>query len=116
MRGKDALTNFDVAHYSAILPQLAAVSVPELVLSLRRQSKGTPRGSSQYKGVTRHAKGKWEARIGSSTAKKYTYLGLFEKEEEAAVAFDHEARRSIRRPSGKPCANCTSALGSGRSV
>lgn len=36
----------------------------ELVQSLRRQSKGYHQNSSQYRGVTKHQKGKWEARIG----------------------------------------------------
>ena len=36
----------------------------ELVLSLRKQSKGFQRASSQFRGVTHHQKGKWEARIG----------------------------------------------------
>jgi hypothetical protein len=34
------------------------------VLSLRKQSKGFQRASSQFRGVTHHQKGKWEARIG----------------------------------------------------
>lgn len=32
--------------------------------SLRLQSKGFTQNSSRFRGVTRHAKGKWEARIG----------------------------------------------------
>ena len=36
----------------------------ELVLSLRKQSKGFQRASSHFRGVTHHQKGKWEARIG----------------------------------------------------
>jgi hypothetical protein len=36
----------------------------ELVFSLRKQSKGFQRASSQFRGVTHHQKGKWEARIG----------------------------------------------------
>ena len=47
------------------------VSTEELVLSLRRQSKGFTRGSSKYRGVTRHQKGRWEARIGALTGRKY---------------------------------------------
>ena len=43
----------------------------ELVQSLRQQSKGFQRASSQYRGVTRHQKGKWEARIGQASGKKY---------------------------------------------
>lgn len=47
------------------------VSKEELILSLRRQSKGGAKSSSQYRGVTRHQKGKWESRIGQAQAKKY---------------------------------------------
>jgi AP2-like factor (euAP2 lineage) len=43
----------------------------ELVQSLRQQSKGCRKASSQYRGVTRHQKGKWEARIGQASGKKY---------------------------------------------
>jgi hypothetical protein len=41
------------------------------VLSLRRQSKGNHKTSSLYRGVTRHQKGKWEARIGQMIGRKY---------------------------------------------
>ena len=40
----------------------------ELVASLRSQSKGFAKTSSQFRGVTRHQKGKWEARIGQVTS------------------------------------------------
>ena len=33
--------------------------------TLRRQSKGFQKTSSQYRGVTRHQKGKFEARCGT---------------------------------------------------
>ena len=39
--------------------------------NLRRQSKGYQKTSSQFRGVTRHQKGKWEARIGQMIGKKY---------------------------------------------
>lgn len=39
--------------------------------NLRRQSKGYQKTSSQFRGVTRHQKGKWEARIGQMVGKKY---------------------------------------------
>lgn len=69
------------------------VSRDELVLSLRRQSKGFMRGTSKFRGVTRHQKGRWEARIGQLTGRKYRYLGLFDSEAEAAVMYDREAVR-----------------------
>lgn len=40
------------------------ITKEELVASLRQQSKGATRTSSQFRGVTRHQKGKWEARVG----------------------------------------------------
>lgn len=69
----------------------------DLVQSLRRQSKGyNHQNSSQYRGVTKHQKGKWEARIGQVAGKKYKYLGLFTSEIDAAVAYDRAAVQAKR--------------------
>jgi AP2-like factor (euAP2 lineage) len=68
----------------------------ELVQSLRRQSKGYHQNSSKYRGVTKHQKGKWEARIGQVIGKKYKYLGLFTSETDAAVAYDRAAVQAKR--------------------
>ena len=57
-RGTAALTNFDISNYKNELESLGEVSAEELVLSLRRQSKGFARGTSKYRGVTRHQKGR----------------------------------------------------------
>lgn len=64
--------------------------------SLRRQSKGYHQNSSKYRGVTKHQKGKWEARIGQVIGKKYKYLGLFTSETDAAVAYDRAAVQAKR--------------------
>ncbi|CAI6000741.1 unnamed protein product [Closterium sp. NIES-65] len=100
MRGEDAQTNLPPEEYtkytkeigidssssSSILPLShhpsyrtppEAVPKEELILLLRRHSKGFARGTSKYRGVTKHQKGRWEARIGHVEGKRYDYLGLF---------------------------------------
>lgn len=47
------------------------ISKEEVIQNLRRQSRGHQQNSSQYRGVTLHQKGKWEARIGTLVGRKY---------------------------------------------
>ena len=50
---------------------VAQVSKEEVVQSLRKQSSGAQKTSSQHRGVTKHPKDKWEARMGPMIGHKY---------------------------------------------
>jgi AP2-like factor, euAP2 lineage len=63
-RGHTAITNFPISDYKLELENHDSVTKEELVQQLRRQGKGSNQNSSKYRGVTKHQKGKWEARIG----------------------------------------------------
>lgn len=93
MKGAKAVTNFDKTMYQDYVQQLTKLPNEQLVYILRKQRRGSGRSSSKFRGVTRHQKGKWEARIGAVSGKKYRYLGLYLSEEAAARAYDREAVR-----------------------
>jgi len=88
-KGKTVKTNFPIEKYSELLGYMDNISLEELVMAVRRQSQGFARGSSRYRGVTRHPgqNGRWEARIGTPGS-KHVYLGLYADEAEAAKAYD----------------------------
>ena len=48
----------------SVVDCVGRIKVEDLVLALRRKSRGVQKGTSKYRGVTKHQKGKWEARIG----------------------------------------------------
>ena len=54
------------------------ITKEEVIQNLRRQSRGHQQNSSQYRGVTLHQKGKWEARIGTLIGRKYKYVHFIE--------------------------------------
>lgn len=55
------------------------MSKEDLVQSLRRQHKGYHQTSSRFRGVTKHQKGKWEARIGQARAVSFPHCVLAQR-------------------------------------
>lgn len=94
LKGRDATTNFDLAHYCSALPELARHGIEDVAASLRKLSRsGAAQPTSVFRGVTKHQKGRWEARISAAagTRCRYTYLGLHATEVAAAMAYDRAA-------------------------
>ena len=87
LRKKTGL-NFPAADYEAEAEQLRGMDRQALLAQLRRAGKG---GTSQYRGVhLDQTKGKWVASIRDETGKKL-HLGYFQREEQAARAYDRAA-------------------------
>jgi len=63
-KGEKVKTNFEVSKYDPLRSVMDSITMDELVMIVRRQSQGFSRGTSVFRGVTRHPSGRWEARIG----------------------------------------------------
>nr|WAK85947.1 transcription factor AP7 [Nothapodytes nimmoniana] len=87
--GPTAHVNFHLSTHEKELEEMKNMTREEFVANLRRNSSGFSRGSSVYRGVTRHHQhGRWQARIGRVAGNKDLYLGTFSTQEEAAEAYD----------------------------
>lgn len=86
-KGRNTKTNFPLEKYRELLDCIDRMTLDELIMAVRRQSQGFSRGTSTYRGVTKHPTGRWEARIGIPGA-KHVYLGLYNEEVEAARVYD----------------------------
>ncbi|CAK9859198.1 unnamed protein product [Sphagnum jensenii] len=92
----------DPGAYASEFPRLEALDTRDYIWSFRRNAVCFSRGTSRFKGVSKHSSGKkWEARIGYTTTassaaaggsriikKEDRYLGLHPTEEEAARCVD----------------------------
>jgi hypothetical protein len=102
LRKNDQLNFNDPGAYAAEVPRLEALDTRDYIWAFRRNAVCFSRGTSRFKGVSKHSSGKkWEARIGYTTTassaaaggseimkKLDRYLGLHPTEEEAARCVD----------------------------
>jgi len=103
--------NFPESRYANLIGYIDSVSLDELIMEVRRHSEGFARSSSGYRGVTRHANSKFEARLGVPRS-HHMYLGLFDSAEKAAVAYDNALVRVRGRKASTnfPLYNYTEAI------
>ncbi|KAI3882551.1 hypothetical protein MKX03_023331 [Papaver bracteatum] len=79
--------NFPISTYKKQLEEMKKMSKEEFVMYIKRNSC-FKKGSSVYRGVTRHGDGRWQARISGIPGRRGLHLGTFSSEEEAARAYD----------------------------
>ncbi|XP_026423575.1 AP2-like ethylene-responsive transcription factor PLT1 [Papaver somniferum] len=80
-------SNFPISTYKKQLEEMKEMSKEEFVMYIRRNSC-FKKGSSVYRGVTRHGDGRWQARISGIPGRRGLHLGTFSSEEDAAKAYD----------------------------
>mmetsp|Transcript_2592 Transcript_2592/g.9547 ORF Transcript_2592/g.9547 Transcript_2592/m.9547 type:complete len:314 (-) Transcript_2592:61-1002(-) len=88
----DSELNFSFADYASEAETLRKMTKGQLLAQLRRASTGFSWGSTRFRGVSyRSRNGRFEARISGVVENKYTYLGTYDRPEDAAAAFDRAA-------------------------
>ncbi|EIE26886.1 AP2-domain-containing protein, partial [Coccomyxa subellipsoidea C-169] len=93
-RGPNSPLNFAQEEYDELLPMLPSLTKDEVVLLLRRQSKGFAKGTSKYRGVVKQRSGKWDGRMGQYPKRKYMYVGVYGGIDEGAAAYERTAGES----------------------
>lgn len=79
--------NFPEARYKNLIRLIDSLTLDELIMEVRRHSEGFARGTTGFRGVTRHTNSKFEARLGVPQS-SHMYLGLYDSAEKAAIAYD----------------------------
>ena len=87
IKGHATPLNFPIDQYQHLLDAIAATEIIELIMAVRRRSHSFSRGSSTFRGVSKHFNGRYEARVGIPNG-MHVYLGVTDTEAEAAKVYD----------------------------